>query len=276
MYSPPILFSVQDDINNRRATRNKYKTSVQAELLETITTTRMQKHQRYLASMDKKTRQEYEEQEKKRQGKKSPQKTNQIEELSLETGETEVVESLVVDRNLGHNYMQKRVNLAVAGGPTQVVRLMHANPTNHQLLSSCIGRLSDMASFSQRDEIGVHKGMFASRNHTDYDRPTDHILQEIGKAKGIKAILDAMMKHQAKEGLVLRGLWALEHVLLLRDNWLLFNRQGGQARLAALNDVHAKNKSPAGKKIRRISKKLRFQPRSGDTISLSSKFCNIL
>ena len=281
MYSPPILFSTQDDINDRRKVRNKYRVSARQDLLESIIAAKAQKDHSDALSMDKKTKaaKVAAEAARVRGGKnRNKKKTNGKDQAnaSVKTGQDEAVQSLVLDKSVSRQIMQRRVNLAATAGPTQLVRLMRANPTHHMLLSCCIGALSDIASFSQRDQLGVDKGIFASRNHSAYDTPTSHVLKQIGDADGIKAVTEAMMKHRAKEGLVLRALWNLEHVLLLDENWLKFNRQGGQIRLEAVKEVHEKNTSPTGSKIRNLTKRLRKQPKSGDTVSLGSKLCILL
>ena len=56
MYSPPILFSTQDDINDRRKVRNKYRVSARQDLLESIIAAKAQKDHSDALSMDKKTK----------------------------------------------------------------------------------------------------------------------------------------------------------------------------------------------------------------------------
>ena len=56
MYSPPILFSIQDDINDRRRVRSEYRTSARQELLQSVITTAAQKRHADALSMDKKTK----------------------------------------------------------------------------------------------------------------------------------------------------------------------------------------------------------------------------
>ena len=283
MYSPPILFSTQDDINDRRKVRNKYRVSARQDLLESIVAAKAQKDHSDVLSMDKRTKEAKAAakaaREKRTKNKKKKNKKTEAQDennTSGGSGQVEAIQSLVLDKALSRHAMQRYVDLAATAGPTRLVRLMRANPTHHMLLSCCIGAVSDMASFSQRDQLGVDKGIFASRNHSAYDAPTFHVLKQIGDADGIKALVEAMMKHRAKEGLVLRALWSLEHVLLLDENWLKFNRQGGQTRLEAVREVHMNNTSPAGLKIRKLAKGLQKQPKSGDTVSVGSKLCVLL
>ena len=281
MYSPPILFSTQDDINDRRKVRATYRDSERQNLLNSIITAKAQKDHSDELNMDKKTKEAKAAANAIRE-KRKKKKQKEIKDLVSKnntqggSGHDEPVQSLVIDKSLGRREVQRQVDLAATSGPTQLVRLMRANPTHHILLSGCIGALCNMASFSQRDQVGVDKGIFTSRNHSAYDTPTSHVLKQIGDADGIKVVVEAMMKHRAKEGLVLRALWALEHALLLDENWRKFNRQGGQIRLEAVREVHANNMSPTGVKIRKLVKNLQKQPKSGDTISMGSMLCILL
>ena len=275
MYTPPILYATQDDINARRKTRNAFRDQERNKLLHSINTVeKRDKREQALKSTNK----DKEKKKKKDKKKNKKKKKNGSAALDFDNDANDEEDDMMLDKNSSFRDVQSVVDLAATAGPVQVVRLMRANPTNFKLLTIACGALGDMASFSRRDQIGQQKGMFTSRNAHDYHSTTSHVCLAISQADGIKAILDVVVKHRAKEGLVLRGLWALEHILEVHENWLKFNRQGGPQRLELIDEVVKSNPNPytktTEKKIALALKKLQKQPVQGDDVR--SQYCTLL
>lgn len=269
MYTPPILYATQDDINARRKVRQQFAEKQQAALLNSIT--EVENRDKFERSLKEGNKAKEKKKKKKKDGKnKIPGSASKSALTAAPVQPT----SDVVEKSATYQSLQNTVDLAATSGPVAVVRLMRANPTHFKILTLCIATLGDMASFSRRDRLGFEKGMFLSRQASEYHTPSTHICIAIGHADGIKAILDCTVKHRAKDGLVLRGLWALEHILAVDENWLKFTRQGGPTRLEVIAEVDYTGKGPNAKKIAASLKILKRQPVAGDNIR--SKLCVLL
>jgi hypothetical protein len=269
MYTPPILYATQDDINERRRVRKEFRDNERQSLIKSIhTVTKRDKFEKSLKAGNKDKDQKKKKKDKKKKKKKKSGQANLVDENGNDSDDGDDL----LEKNSTYREIQHVVDIAATAGPVHIVRLMRANPANYKILTLCCGSLGDMASFSRRDQISQDKGIFLSRNAQDYHSPTSHIAVAIGQADGIKAIMDVMVKHRAKEGLVIRGLWALEHILEVDENWLKFVRQGGHQRLELVAEVEYIG--PTAKKIAAALKKLKNQPVQGDDVR--SQFCRVL
>jgi hypothetical protein len=269
MYTPPILYATQDDINDRRKIRQEFRDKEREGLIKSIyTVDKRDKFEKSLKEgIKKKKKKQAEEKDKK--GRKGKKKKNQTEDTGNYSSDS-VSDHL--DKNASFKEIQSVVDLAAVAGPAHVVRIMRANPTHYKVLSICCGALGDMAAFSRRDHLSQDKGLFTSRNMDQYHSQTDHVCISVAEADGIKAILDAMVKHRAKGGLVLRGLWALEHLLEVKVNWLKFQRTGGPQRLDIIRKCDYDD--PIDNKIQVSLKKLKKQPVQGNHVR--SQYCVLL
>ena len=271
MYTPPILYATQDDINERRKIRQEFRDKGRVSLIQSIAQVDKRDKVEKLLKQGRgaKDKEDKKNKEKNKKGKKKKKKSGgNLDEGNMD----DITASVQLEKNASYREIQSVVDLAAAAGPPQIVRLMKANPTHHKVLALCCGALGDMAAFSRRDHLSEDKGMFMSRNSSQYHAPTNHICIAIGEAEGIKAILDAMVKHRTKDSLVLRGLWSLEHILEVKENWFKFTRTGGPQRLETI--AEGSYSGPMGKKIAIALKKLKSQPMQGNHIR--SQLCTLL
>lgn len=272
MYTPPILYATQDDINERRKVRLEFRDNERNTLIQSIDT--VHKRDKFEKSLKQGNKQKMAaKKDKKSKKNKKKQKKNLM--LGGNNAAAAAGTSDQLDKDASYRDIQQVVDLAATAGPVQIVRLMRANPTHFKVLAICCGSLGDLAAFSRRDHVSQDKGMFKSRNLNQYHGATDHVCVAIGEADGIKAILDAMIKHRTKDALVLRGLWALAHILEVRENWIKYISSGGPQRLEVIQEYdYASTGSASAAKINAALKKLKTQPIQGNHIR--SQLCVLL
>ena len=213
MDNPSILFSVQDDINNRRVARKRYRESRRLQIV---------------ADIDGKPVAEVES--KDDEGKES-----------TSTAGTSGNIRAAGEQDISLREAREMVEVALVKGPREVIRLMNSNQRNANVQERCCLALGNMAAFSMRNRYKRYKGIYAASSDSML-APHGASNLVIGKLGGINAIIQALVKHRTKRSVVLRGLWAMSHIVRHEDNWRKFLMLGGHTTLDALEPIFETDK----------------------------------
>ena len=127
----------------------------------------------------------------------------------------------------------------VEAGIRNVVDNMRRRVGTPDIQIKCINILSQIAYEGNHCKTVMKSGMMKAIHH-DYDMVSP-ISVALQKEAAVSAVLVALNKYTSNSRLVLRALWALEHICESVDNRRVFVLDGGKATLQKLDALYKGN-----------------------------------